>query len=72
MNFFDGTISENIAFGDANEKELIESSKIAGCYDFIVKKKMVLIVKFLMRMVITHPVNFKRYPMQELFMVILK
>ena len=39
MNFFDGTISENIAFGDANEKELIESSKIAGCYDFIVKKR---------------------------------
>ena len=39
MNFFDGTISENIAFGEANEKDLIESSKIAGCYDFIVKKK---------------------------------
>ena len=39
MNFFDGTISENISFGQANEKALIECSKIAGCYDFIVKKK---------------------------------
>ncbi len=39
MNFFDGTISENISFGEADEKALIESSKIAACYDFIVKKK---------------------------------
>ena len=46
MNFFDGTISENISFGQADEKALIECSKIAACYDFIVKKKMVLTVKF--------------------------
>ena len=39
MNFFDGTISENIAFGEPNEEKLIECSKIAGCYDFVVKKK---------------------------------
>ena len=72
MNFFDGTISENISFGQANEKALIECSKIAGCYDFIVKKKMVLTVKFQKKIMNIRLVNFKKYLMLEHFMEIPK
>ena len=48
---------KNIAFGEANEKDLIESSKIAGCYDFIVKKRMALIAKSQETTVNIHRVN---------------